>query len=272
MYTELVSLEKPTIPLDGLFYRPSQDHVSTRIALIFHGNTMNFYTGVARFLPPVLVAAGYAVLSFNRRSHDILGILNSRDPVGAACQATEEDFEDNGIAAAWAVARGYSDQLIIGHSNGGTLAVHHATRSPHTRAMVLFSAHAGRSQAQKTGWLAGASASDIIQRAKDLVAKGRGRELILLPDFWYVSTAASILDRIGPALPDILELAPEVQCPVLTFRASTEPDTLFPIHEFQRLCRGQCTAHTIEDTDHFYKNAEDYVGAAMIKWLGSARA
>ena len=50
MRTELVSIPTPTLPLDGALHRP--EGVPTRGgALLFHGNTMNFYTGAPRFLP-----------------------------------------------------------------------------------------------------------------------------------------------------------------------------------------------------------------------------
>jgi hypothetical protein len=58
---ELVEIKTKTEPLVGLLYRPSES-VSRgpagkeRCAVFFHGNTMNFYTGALRFLPPRLVA------------------------------------------------------------------------------------------------------------------------------------------------------------------------------------------------------------------------
>ena len=55
-----------------------------------HGNTMNFYVGAPRFLPPALTALGFACLAFNRRGHDILSIRNSRAAEGAAFETTAE--------------------------------------------------------------------------------------------------------------------------------------------------------------------------------------
>ena len=52
--------------------------------LLFHGNTMNFYVGAPRFLPPVLTRLGLACLAFNRRGHDIMSTFNSRDRGRAA--------------------------------------------------------------------------------------------------------------------------------------------------------------------------------------------
>ena len=54
--------------------------------LLFHGNTMNFYVGAPRFLPPVPTRLGFACLAFNRRGHDILSIRDSRAAEGAAFQ------------------------------------------------------------------------------------------------------------------------------------------------------------------------------------------
>jgi pimeloyl-ACP methyl ester carboxylesterase len=65
MHTELVSIPTDTIPLDGAYYEP--DGRAAGAVLLFHGNTMNFYVGAPRFLPPVLTRLGLACLAFNRR-------------------------------------------------------------------------------------------------------------------------------------------------------------------------------------------------------------
>ena len=53
MRTELVSIPTDTLPLDGAFHEPEGGAVAGAV-LLFHGNTMNFYTGAPRFLPSVL--------------------------------------------------------------------------------------------------------------------------------------------------------------------------------------------------------------------------
>jgi len=47
MRAELVSIPTSTIPLDGLYYEP-EGGAAAGAALLFHGNTMNFYTGALR--------------------------------------------------------------------------------------------------------------------------------------------------------------------------------------------------------------------------------
>src|SRR4030088_1876167 len=55
MHTELVTIETDTLPLDGALYQPDGGG-TTGAVLLFHGNTMNFYVGAPRFLPPALTA------------------------------------------------------------------------------------------------------------------------------------------------------------------------------------------------------------------------
>ena len=160
MHTELVSIETNTAqPLDGAWYEPEGGETVGAVMLC-HGNTMNFYVGAPRFLPPALTKLGFACLSFNRRGHDILSNRNSRAVEGAAFQTTGEAIEDNEFAASWLAKKGYSTPIIIGHSNGGFLGVQHVAQHPETPALILLSAHAGgkvqEDLAATTGLLGGA--------------------------------------------------------------------------------------------------------------------
>ena len=137
MRTELVTIPTPTTPLDGALHRPDDDIPVRGAVLLFHGNTMNFYIGAPRFLPPALTRLGFVCLAFNRRGHDILSIRDSRAAEGAAFQLTADGIEDNSIAAAWMAEQGFPDPVIVGHSNGGMLAVPHVVSHPRTPALIL---------------------------------------------------------------------------------------------------------------------------------------
>src|SRR5438270_11555487 len=104
---------------------------------------MNFYSGAPRFLPPRLAELGYASLAFNRRGHDILAIRDSRAAEGAAYQTIAEAIADNRCAAEWVAAHSFAHPVVIGHSNGGMLAVRHVADHPETPALVLLSARCG---------------------------------------------------------------------------------------------------------------------------------
>jgi len=266
--TALVSIPTPTTPLDGAWYQP--EGAARGAALLFHGNTMNFYLGAPRFLPPVLAGLGLACLAFNRRGRDILGIRDSRAAEGAAFQTIEEALEDNRIAARWLEKKGFADPVIIGHSNGGMLAVQHAVDHPRTPALVLLSAHCGGKNmvplASAAGLLAGDQLDSITSRAKALVDAGKGRELMLLPGWWYVTSAASFLDLAS--CPDVLALAPKIACPVLYLRGDREPRELYPAEAFRERCAGPCAVEVVPDCDHFYVRREDEIARRVSSWLG----
>jgi pimeloyl-ACP methyl ester carboxylesterase len=267
----LVTIATPTTPLDGAWYEP-EGCAARQAALLFHGNTMNFYTGAPRFLPPALAALGLASLAFNRRGHDILAIRDSRAAEGAAFQLYAEAIEDNRIAAAWIAGRGFPRPIVIGHSNGGMLAVRHVADHPDTPALVLLSAHCGGREMLPRACAAGLLARDqlvqVTARAHELVRSGRAKELMLLPGWWYAITAESFLEL--DRCPDILELAPRVRCPVLYLRGDREPRDLYPAEEFARRCGGPCTVEIVPDCDHFYVGRETPVSEIVCRWLAAS--
>jgi pimeloyl-ACP methyl ester carboxylesterase len=269
--TTLVSIPTATVPLDGAWHEP--EGTASGAALLFHGNTMNFYQGAPRFLPPALARMGLASLAFNRRGHDILGIRDSRDAEGAAFQTYAEAIDDNRIAAAWLAERGFPDPVVIGHSNGGTLAVRHAVDHPRTRALVLLSAHCGGREmvrrASRAGLLAQDQLSEITEKARELTNEGRGRELLLLPGWWYATSAASFVDALENC-PDVLELAPRVRCPALYLRGEREPRELYPAEAFSKLSGGPCSVEIVPDCDHFYAGRENAVSTIVCSWLANA--
>jgi pimeloyl-ACP methyl ester carboxylesterase len=272
MRTELISIATETTPLDGALHLP--DGPASGAVLLFHGNTMNFYTGAPRFLPPALTEMGYACLAFNRRGHDILSIRDSRAAEGAAFQSTREGIEDNQIAARWMADRGFQAPIIIGHSNGGMLAVAHVATHPQTPAMILLSAHGGGKdgvlRSSRAGLMAQDRLAELTAQAQSLVAEGRGRELMLMPGWWYVTTAESLLDRMT-AMPDVLELAPRIKCPVLFLRGDQESAETYPAEAFQARSGGPCDVDIVPDCDHFYKGREAAVIERVTAWLAKSR-
>jgi pimeloyl-ACP methyl ester carboxylesterase len=274
--TTLVTIHKDastaTAPLDGAWYEP--EGVAVGAVLLFHGNTMNFYMGAPRFLPPALTELGYACLAFNRRGHDILGIRDSRAAQGAAFQTYAEAIEDNRIAAQWLAARGFAAPVVIGHSNGGVLAARHVADHPGTPALVLLSAHCGGKSMVPLASAAGLLAQDRLQefsdKARSLVRSGKPGELMLLPGWWYVTSAQSFVDALENC-PDTLELAPSISCPALYVRGDREPRDLYPAEKFAERAGGPCTVQIVPDCDHFYGGRENAVTSLVCSWLNSRR-
>jgi pimeloyl-ACP methyl ester carboxylesterase len=267
---DLVSIKTDTHPLDALFYQPDRG-ASAGAVLLMHGNCKNFYTGPSRFLPPVLTRLGLACLAYNRRGHDVVVTLNSREAGGGAYQSTAQAIADNRVAAAWLAARGFASPIVIGHSNGGMLAVRHVAHHPETPALVLLSAHAGGRDIVRMigeiGLLAGDRGAEIAAHARALVEAGRGRELMMLPGWWYLATAESFLD-FSTNLPDIVELAPHIHCPVLYLRGDKELAHIYPAEAFAARARA-CEVRIVPDCDHFYTGREDAVADLIGSWLAA---
>src|SRR5262245_58226512 len=150
---------------------------------------MNFYTGAPRFLPPALTRLGYACLAFNRRGHDILSTRNSRAAEGAAFQKYSESIADNRIAAEWVRNQGFADPIVIGHSNGGMLAVRHVADYPKTPKLVLLSAHCGGAKMLPLACKAGLLAQERLEEFTDKARKIKPQELMLLPGCWSAIAA-----------------------------------------------------------------------------------
>ncbi len=268
MRTQLISIPTDTLPLEGALHEPDGGRAAGA-ALLFHGNTMNFYVGASRFLPPALTRLGLACLAFNRRGHDILSTRNSRAPEGGAFQFTREAIADNRIAAAWLNARGFPEPVVIGHSNGGMLGTQHVIDHPDTPALVLLSAGRGGMNAGsggKEGLFAGDRMDELTAQAHAMVKAGRGRELMFMPGWWYVISAESFLDRIE-TVPDTIALAPKIKCPVLAIRGDKEDPERYPAEEYQRAAGGPCQVEIVANCDHFYNGREDYVAGVVASWL-----
>jgi len=268
MRTQLITIPTDTAPLEGALHEPDGGKAAGAV-LLFHGNTMNFYVGAPRFLPPVLTRLGLACLAFNRRGHDILSTRNSRQSEGGAFQFTREAIADNRIAAEWMKARGYPAPVVIGHSNGGMLGTQHVVDHPQTPALVLLSAGRGGKNAGsggREGLFAGDRMDELTKQAREMVKAGRGRELMFMPGWWYVISAESFLDRID-TVPDTVKLAPKIKCPVLCIRGDQEDRNRYPAEDFQRAAGGPCQVEIVADCDHFYNGREDHVADIVASWL-----
>jgi pimeloyl-ACP methyl ester carboxylesterase len=267
--TELIAIPTDTAALDGALYTPDAGPIAGA-ALYFHGNTMNFYVGAARFLAPALTKLGLVFAAFNRRGHDILTTRASRIAEGGAFQTTSQAIEDNRIAAGWLAERGHPAPVIIGHSNGGMLATRHVVEHPQTPALVLLSAGRGGRQQHTSGGserlFAGDRLAELTAQAKDLVSRGHGRSLMFMPGWWYVISAESFLDRIE-TVPDTIALAPRIACPVLAIRGDREDRSRYPAEEFQAAAGGRCDVRIVPDCDHFYNGREAHVTDIVAGWL-----
>jgi pimeloyl-ACP methyl ester carboxylesterase len=120
----------------------------------------------------------------------------------------------------------------------------------------------------RDGLFAGDRQDELTAQAKAMVKAGRGRELMLMPGWWYVISAESFLDRIE-TVPEILALAPKIKCPVLTLRGDKEDGERYPAEAYGRVAGGPCKVEIIPNCDHFYNGREDHVAKVVADWLAT---
>lgn len=269
MNARLVSLPTPTVPVDGIWY-PSAVQPPRATAMLCHGNGGNFYTGPVRFLPPHLVPRGIECFSFNRRGHETL-TTRTREPEGNAFQTAAQAIEDNEIARAHVAEHGENNPVVVGHSNGGLYAARHVADHPGARALVLLSAHLGGPEMLRRGCELGLLARDrreeLSAEAHRLVDAGRSDELLLMPGWWYVVSAASYLDMESGNIPRMVETAPLIECPVLYVRGEQEDPEMFPAEKFAAAAAAPVDIEIVPDADHYYSGCEDKVARMVCDWL-----
>ena len=159
---------------------------------------------------------------------------------------------------------------MLFRSNGGMLSTRHVVDHPNTPALVLLSAGRGGPQRETPNatekLFAVGKLDALTQQARDMVAAGKGRELMFMPGWWYVISAESFLDRIV-SVPDTIALAPQIKCPVLAIRGDKEDVDRYPAEEFAAVCGGKCEVNIVENCDHFYNGREAHVAGIVRDWL-----
>lgn len=269
MRIETVSLETETTPLDGLLYLPADGETVGAVQLM-HGNTMNFYVGPPRFLPQYLTPLGLACLAYNRRGHDVLSNRDSRMLEGGAYQTIAQAVEDNRLARQWLLARGFPAPFVVGHSNGGMLAVQHAVSFTDTPGLVLLSAHRGGKRIMRLmaehGLMAVDRFDEITETARRLVAQGNGHQLMLVPGWWYVISAATYVEFLDHC-PDIVLLASDLACETLFVRSREESSEVYPAEEVAERSPRPVTIEILAAGGHYYTGGEIMVAETVAGWL-----
>lgn len=278
MITELITFRAPDgVALDGAYYRPGgpaptpNTQNPTTAVLLVHGKARNFYSGPSRFLAPYLVERGFAALAINRRGHDVIYARPGvREPGGAAFEVFADSQQDILGAVDWLTERGHGRLALVGHSFGGVGSTYFAAEHPRrVAALVLCSAAAGGpSYLERVSehWFAGEQLPAIVGRAQALERDGRENELQLAAKWWWAISARSALD-LNRNVPDLVESAARVSCPILAIRGSLEAVDSYPIERVREATGSRARTAIIEGGDHYYTGHEAEAGELVATWL-----
>lgn len=273
MQTTLLTIRSADgTPLDGLHYTRGGDgrSPSARTVVNFlHGRSMNFSVGFQRFAAASLVAAGHDVLAMNRRGAGVASIRDSFEGVGDAWTLWAEHQRDVEAAVAHLKDRGYRKIVMAGHSQGGLLAAEYAVRDAGVAGLILASPgfiFAGL----PTGFPEDARGA-VAERARAMMAQGRSKELLLLPEWPWIMSAEAIVDplRPGASLP-LDELLARYRGPLLVFCGEQGLDARLLVGARAAYERSPSRAKRLEvlaGCDHFYVGFEERVTALLRDWL-----
>jgi len=279
MILELVSFPAADgVVLDGLYYR-HDDSDGRRGLILVHGKGGNFYSGLSRSLPPVIIEDKIDCLALNRRGHDIIytfrrtkesqtGVFEER-PYGAAYETYKDTQLDIEGAFRFMRSKGYDDIFLLGHSFGALASACYAASHP-VKGVILCSPPIGGEDMMKEGSKRGQSALDRYEELRSqairLLREGKGDTLLPLQAWWWTISAYSMIEMHAPVT---LECVERISCPILAIRGGKEDPTFYPVDQMPSRAKSRCELVIIPDTDHLYTGKLDVLAATIRRWLAS---
>ena len=266
----------------GALFMPAKG-AAKPIALIWvHGWGTNFYDPAYARIGRALAERGVTVMAINTRMHD-LGTSAKHESGrrvrgGGYWGVTSEQTRD---IAAWmevAAAHGFQRVVLVGHSAGWPAVAAYQAGSRDSRVVGVVLA-SGPVQPLRPP-----DDAALIKQARELVAAGKGDDLLRLPGRSFpsfisaatyldqVQTPARMLDIFGVSSTDAAVAS--IDCPLLAFfgtRDDVGGDAELAVVRAtpRRLETGpsRITTATITGGDHMYAGEEAQVAQVIVDWL-----
>ncbi|GIW06270.1 MAG: hypothetical protein KatS3mg060_1075 [Dehalococcoidia bacterium] len=276
MKLEVVSLiTRDQVQIFGGFWepRPGIQPVAVDAWLLLPGASGAFYSQVQDPFASALTEAGYPVLTLSTRGHDLawLNRLNGK-LYGLAAEIIAEAGEDILAALDELERRGYRRIGLLGHSMGAIKSSYFLAHGGDPRIRVFAQTSGGR--IGRPRWEGSPNRDSIereLRRAEQLVAEGRGEELILFETSIQgrsYFTPLAYLDRHADDRYDTLKLAAGLTVPTIFLGGSNEPEMIPAglLEQFRAAATGAkpSAIATIEGADHFYTGkAKEAIDAVL---------
>ena len=172
---ELVEFQSEGKTLQGGVFTPDAKRYpkpDTGIVLV-HGVESYWYQGPPMFLAGELAASGYAALGYNG-AHSGESFRTSE---------FETAVKEVGAAIAYMKGRGYRNIVLVGHSLGTPIVEHYmgSEPDPAVRALMVYGPHIDIPAITRDSLLGPELYEKFRAECRELVAKGRGDEIKLLP-------------------------------------------------------------------------------------------
>ena len=252
------------------------------VAVIWiHGSTANFYQPSYVKIARELAARGFTTIVGNTRMHDLGNVAAYRGEQrirgGAYWGVPSEQVHDLAGWIGFAQERGLEHVILAGHSAGAPAVQEYQAARQDARVAGLVIA-SGRVQPVTT-----TPDPEMLRQATQLVADGRGEELLRFPNRAAPSftSAATFLDLArDPMRPDFFGVqtpdppVTRIRCPLLAWFGTNESDigTAEDLEllksSLKRLSGGPARVDTamIRNAGHMYDGEEAQVAQTLATW------
>lgn len=247
--------------------------------LYLHGKGGNFYTGPGRFLSVGLADEGCVHLSMNMRAHDIGYTRYDMEPPdisvggavvdGGAWERTSDGYKDIDSGIAYLQAQGCERIVLVGHSSGGLYTGIYDDRQGVVCARVFLSPLMTSRTAFQVWFASDAEREGVRTSAQQMVADGRGEQIIALPTWYYAISARSLLERMSEPDDYFAAGLAKWQAPTLVIWGDAESRVAEWERVFGALADRPCTMLGIPNTAHHYFGHETFVVDAVRSFLHS---
>lgn len=278
---ELVYTESSDgLPLEGAVIRPVGQPIADRAIVWIHGLTGKFYSRSTIMIGRELASRGWLFVTGNNRGHDFGTVYRQADGAvrlgGGAWEHFDEAPRDIAAWIGYAARLGVQGALLLGHSLGALKVAAYQAEYQDQRVQGLIAA----SPPTRAGQLR----PDLVEQARQMVAEGRGTDL--LP--WNISpagggtvSAQTYLNRaeVGIDSYGFFSANPpigRVRCPVLALYGTDEAwvGTADDLETIRRnaLAAARVDTAIIDGADHVYTNCELAVATVIAGWAAGVSA
>jgi len=183
---ELVEFRSDGKTVQGALFQPKTQS-ETGVVLV-HGVESYWYQGPPMFLGGLLAEQGFAALGYNG-AHSGESFRSSE---------FETAVKEVGAAIAYMKSRGYKNIFLVGHSLGTPIVEHYQGTEPDpaVKALGLYGPHIDIPAITRDSLLGPELYEKFRAECRELVAKGRGDEIKLLPyreNRFIITTAKTFL-------------------------------------------------------------------------------
>ena len=272
---ELVKVETDDgIILNGAIWTPP--HGKTRVGVMLaHGGSGYFYNDFLTWLGERFARAGYITLSMHRRDHGQEHWFHDFEP-----SAMDHKYMVDFLAS-----RGAEVVVLARHSYGTVTIPYYvaASNDPRVKAIVLFAPHGYRRDGLTRSFSSKAEFDNVVAKAREMVAAGRGKESFLIPsilagDRPRLSSYEVFLNKGGDTKAIPVEILTRVNDrPILAIRdpADPYPATIPPADQqlkaanknLEYVLLSDIRSGKMDAAAHQFRGREEEVFRTTLDWL-----